>query len=427
MKRLLLFSVLHIFCLTISAQTNTWTGSGANNNWNTSINWSLNLVPTAAQDVVIPNGFTVNLNVSGSTKSITLQGNATLNISNSLSFTNPSSFGANTTINFSDGDLKGGGTITNNGIINFTTASSKYILENTTLANLGKINFIGTGILYINDGTINNQASGVMDLQTAGGNISYTAGATHKINNAGLIKRTTNGGDANITAELHNNGGTIAVETGSLTFNFAQIKLTGGVYNVSNNASLNWMNTVTCEGTLTGALNGKIDWSGVVTVPAAATFQFSGNTGVNWTNGSLNGGGILTNKSKITMLTVNSRYVNGNTTLKNEGVINFENTGVFYVNDGTIDNKAGGLIDLKSDGNNMSYTAGSTHVLNNSGTIKRSHTTGTSSIGIVLNNNAGTISVDSGVLDFAGLTKNLTNGTYNVASNSTLLWNSQIV
>ncbi|WP_169718942.1 beta strand repeat-containing protein [Aequorivita capsosiphonis] len=427
MKRLLFFSVLSIFCLKISAQTNTWTGSGANNNWNTTLNWSLNSVPTAAQDVVIPTGFTVDLNVSGSTKSITLQGNSTFNISNSLSFTNPSSFGSNTTINFSNGDIKGGGTMTNNGIINFITGNSKYIFGNTVLDNLGKIKFTGTGIVYINDGTINNQTLGIMDLQTAGGNISYTAGATHKINNSGLIKRTSNTGDVNIIAELHNNGGTIAVETGSLTFNFGLIKLTGGVYNVSNNASLNWINSVTCEGTLTGVLNGKIDWSGVVAVPAAATFNFSGNTGVNWTNGSLNGGGVLTNKSKITMLTANSRYVLGNTTVKNEGVINFESTGVFYVNDGTINNETGGLIDLKSDGNNMSYTAGSTHVLNNSGTIKRSLTNGTSSIGIVLNNNAGTISVDSGILDFGGLMKNLTNGTYNVASNSSLLWNSQIV
>src|SRR5690606_23020122 len=102
MKRILF---LWMLCLTITsyAQTNTWTGAGANTNWNTVANWSLNAVPTAANDVVIPTGFTVNLNVAGTTKSIVVQGSSTFNIASSLSFTNASSFGVNTNIIFSSG------------------------------------------------------------------------------------------------------------------------------------------------------------------------------------------------------------------------------------------------------------------------------------------------------------------------------------
>lgn len=427
MKQLLFFSILSISCLTISAQTNTWTGAGSNNNWNTVANWSLNSLPTASNDVVIPTGFTVNLNVSATTKSISVQGNSTFNIANSLKFTNASSFGANTTIVFSGGNLRGGDTLTNNGTINFTTTTTKHIEENTVLNNLGTINFTSSGVLYINNGTLNNQSSGIIDLQTAGGKISYSGGSTHKINNYGLLKRTTTAGVVSIEAELHNDGGTITVETGSLNLNFGLVKLTGGIYNVSTNATLNWLGTVTCEGTLIGSLNGQINWEGIVSVPVATTFNFTGSTGVNWTGGSLKSGGTLTNMSKITMLTSTYRYIHENTILKNEGVINFESTGVLNVNNGTVNNQIGGLINLKTDGNNISYTGGNTHILNNYGTIKRTGTSGTSTIGIILNNDAGTISVESGILDFGGLVKNLTNGTYNVASGSSLLWNSKII
>ena len=55
------------------AQTNTWTGA-VNNNWNTSGNWSLGIVPTAAHDAVIPTGFTVNLNVGATINSLQVQG-----------------------------------------------------------------------------------------------------------------------------------------------------------------------------------------------------------------------------------------------------------------------------------------------------------------------------------------------------------------
>ncbi len=55
------------------AQT-TWTGLGADTNWNTTSNWDTNLVPTVADDVIIPTGFTVTLNVAGTIKSIDVQG-----------------------------------------------------------------------------------------------------------------------------------------------------------------------------------------------------------------------------------------------------------------------------------------------------------------------------------------------------------------
>jgi hypothetical protein len=66
-----------MLCLyTASIAQVTLTGAGADTkfNWNNTDNWDTNLAPTAADDVIIPTGFTVTLNVSGSVKSIDVQG-----------------------------------------------------------------------------------------------------------------------------------------------------------------------------------------------------------------------------------------------------------------------------------------------------------------------------------------------------------------
>lgn len=49
------------FAWPLLAQTNTWNGT-TNTDWGTASNWSLNLVPTSAHDVVIPNSNAANAN-----------------------------------------------------------------------------------------------------------------------------------------------------------------------------------------------------------------------------------------------------------------------------------------------------------------------------------------------------------------------------
>jgi hypothetical protein len=61
----------------VFAATNTYTG--ANGDWNTATNWSLQIVPTAADDVVIPTGKSVNISADSFAKSINLSGALTIN------------------------------------------------------------------------------------------------------------------------------------------------------------------------------------------------------------------------------------------------------------------------------------------------------------------------------------------------------------
>src|SRR5690349_10675534 len=103
----LLFFIILVALLTgfsSFAQTNTWDGSSGDTNWNTAANWSLNVVPTSAHDVVIPDGSTVALrtvtvNTAAVCNSFTVNGGPTdnavnISLTNSLAVTNGITIGA---------------------------------------------------------------------------------------------------------------------------------------------------------------------------------------------------------------------------------------------------------------------------------------------------------------------------------------------
>src|SRR5690554_268095 len=310
MKQLLLFSVLSIFCLKISAQTNTWVGN--NGYWETAGNWSLNLVPNQNHDVIIPTGSTVLLNVDGYTKSITLQGNAIFNFidtsSLKLSFTNASSFSAASNFNWSGGTITGGGTLTLNGTTVITPENTYYVKRiegNTTIINNGIILQQGSADFIIKDGTIINRASGVIDLQVEGADIVRHANPlTNLIINEGTIKRTGTG-RVDIEIGFENNGGTISVEGGTLRINGLSNNFTDGIYNVATGSLMEWRGDFLLAGTLTGVLNGDIQCgdgalcSFNIPVGTTANFNFSGNANMFWKAGAQMGGGTLVNSGKI--------------------------------------------------------------------------------------------------------------------------------
>ncbi|MAP55429.1 T9SS type A sorting domain-containing protein [Altibacter sp.] len=417
----LLFLILAVSL--VKAQTNTWTGA-SDNNWNNASNWSLGVVPTISHDAVIPTGFTVNLNAAATINSLQVQGTATFNWSNLLSIAAASNFGPNTTVTWSINNLDGGGTLTNQGTLNLTTASTKSILGLTTLTNEGTINFLSAGDLFITSGVVNNQISGTIDLQFASGNISYGSAGSNILNNAGTIKRTATTGTADIAVEL-NNTGTISVESGDLRFSSLNKNLTGGTYNAVSGASLTWSGPVTCSGILTGVLDGPLNWSSEVTVPTAATFNFSGTSGVNWTTNTLTGGGTLLNQGIVSLTTAATKNILGLTTFENAGTINLLNAGDLYITSGILNNQASGIIDLQATSCDISYGSAGSNIFNNAGTIRKTNTTGTSSIVAELNN-TGTVNVETGNLAFSGLNKNLTGGTYNISSGASLTWTGPV-
>ena len=72
-----LFASVLFFALTIGiaqGQTKTWDNAGSGTNWNTPENWNPYGVPTATDDVIIPNGIntTITVNTAAVCKSFTM-------------------------------------------------------------------------------------------------------------------------------------------------------------------------------------------------------------------------------------------------------------------------------------------------------------------------------------------------------------------
>ena len=422
MKQLLFFCALVLSVFSVHAQTNTWTGA-VNQNWSTGGNWSLGL-PTDTHDVVIPTGSTVNLNTAAAINSIDVQGTVTINMTGTLDFIATSTFSSGTTFNWSTGTLTGGGTLTNNGTMILLTSSNKSIAGGTVLNNAGTLNMAFSGDLYITDGVLNNQLSGVIDLQAESGNLSYSGSGSHILNNFGLIKKTTLATSATINCDLINSG-TLQVEAGTMSLSDVNIQLNGGVYNVSTGAILEWGSILTVTGTLTGLVNGQIDWAGTVTVPTIAQWNFTGAGNINWSTGTLNGGGTATNNFVMNLSTSANKSLAGATTFNNTGTINMVFSGDLYVTDGVLNNQPTGVIDLQAVSGNLSYSGTGSHVMNNYGLIKRTTTAGLAVIENVFHNE-GTIWVQSGTLNFNNPGITLQNGIYNVDAGTFLTWNGTV-
>ncbi|MEM9052453.1 MAG: T9SS type A sorting domain-containing protein, partial [Bacteroidota bacterium] len=113
--------------------------------------------------------------------------------------------------------IQGGGTLANQG--NFNIVGATILQEGTTVNNSGVINLMSGSGLSIPDGTINNEVTGVIDLNS-NSSTSITPGFGTEIgliNNAGLLRKTTSG-NQNISVDVVNTG-TIDVVMGELSMN----------------------------------------------------------------------------------------------------------------------------------------------------------------------------------------------------------------
>ena len=416
MKRLLLC----LFCLlsTITIAQTTWTGLGANTNWNNTDNWDTNLVPTASDDVIIPTGFIVTLNVIGDIKSLDIQGNSVFDVNTNMTLTDTYTIGSSAIVNWNSGVLQGDGTLTNNGTINFPTTSAKSIYGTTVLNNEGVMNFQATGYLYLyGDSILNNTLSGVIDFQDDAV-ISYSGAGAFNFINTGMLKKTGGIGTSTVQPRMTNTG-TISVESGTLTMNAIEKTFDGGVYNVTTGNTLLLSVNVNVNGTLTGQLDGSLNLASTLSVATTATLDFTGS-GFNWNSGILQGDGTLINNGIMNFPTTSSKSIYGTTVLNNEGVMNFQSTGYLYLyGDSTLNNTLSGVIDFQ-DNAAISYSGAGAFSFNNIGMFKKTGGIGISPVQARMIN-TGTISVESGTLTMNAIEKTFDGGVYNVTTGNTLL------
>jgi hypothetical protein len=285
-------------------QTNTWDGSSSAN-WNTAANWSLNLVPIAAHDVVIPNNFNVTVNTAAVCNSFTISGGGnantvTIGAGQSLTVSGSVIIQAPTN-NVIKTIAVGSGTLSCNSIIMDDTGNnnrdcritistgtvnvSSDILMNGSAAK-NYITFTGAGTLNIrgnmsggdlipSTGTVNyngttNQTVAInADYIYYNLNINNTSGATLEA----AITATNVTRDLSVQSGILNNGGFAITLANNRNFSVSN----GATFNLSGTST---MVTVSGTGTKTFGATSTVDYNGTnqtVTAQAYGNLILSGS------------------------------------------------------------------------------------------------------------------------------------------------------
>lgn len=406
-KALFLLSLLFVGAFQASAITNTWTGGGVVKKWDNDTNWSLSHKPLVTEDVVIPTGHTVDaIDFYCYMKTFVLQGSSVLNLDENFQVTDTALIASGATVNWKGGEFNGGGKMRNKGTINilnnswFCVVQGNNVINNEGTINLPKVNSTtNTSNFAILNGTINNLASGIIDVKGNGNALYVSTGTLHQVNNWGVIKKTGGTGNNDFSVFLHNYpSGKIQVDSGSIKLVNYTDTLEGGTYNVATGTQLIINAETYYYGTLSGVLNGEFVLQGTIRVPTTASFNFTGTSNVLWNNGELSNGGTLTNNSKMIINPVCglcAKY-NGLTSFVNNSEVTIVSNPV-VMGTGFFTNNASGVVTL-NDGAGFYRYLGGTHALNNYGLIKKTSGTGVSEIDLDSTTNMGTIECNSGTL-----------------------------
>ena len=270
------------------------------------------------------------------------------------------------------GGVSGGGIIrdvtpTNNGVV---TIASGAVLEidgnqwsaglygGARLLNQGTVRMVsGFGIWGQDGSVIENQA--LFEIDTAGNFGGFLDGGIFINTNTGTFRKSSGMGTCNFNAnwEFRNMGGTIDVQSGSVTFNCDGI-FNGGSYNADAGALLHFdAGDQTFEGTLSGAPAGRIEISAGVTANtgvSGVTFDFQG-TGFAWSGGTFDSSMITIPSTGLLVLDEFSFScgLSGGTKLTNLGTIRQdENLGFFATDSSIIDNQS--LYEIVADNGSFS-------------------------------------------------------------------------
>lgn len=408
----------------------TWVGGGGDTLWNNSANWNTGSVPGNMDDVTIPAGFTVTLDNPGADiKSLIIEMGATLNMLGGT-FIFSDFVTVDGTLNFNR-PITGGGTLTNNGIINLSNTNgtlSSNIGGPTTLINDGDIFLNDIGDLVLESGCVlTNLAGGEIFLNSNSTGITRSGAIPHVLNNSGkIVSSPPMGTDQNtINVQLINNGGTVEVTNGMLFLDSDSLgsEHNGGVYNTMAGTTLSFNDTTLFSGTLTGTNDGTINLKDTMNVPVGVIINIGGAGIINF-DPTITGGGTVTNTTTLNIGAL-PLVINDNSTLLNQSVIEFDAAGDILISSGsTLNNDVGGTIDFKGDTGNIQSGAGGAqpHAFLNSGMIKTSFTgngSDTAQISVDMIH-TGIIEVSNGTIFLFDNDIQLNGGTYNIGMDGIL-------
>jgi len=347
----------------------------------------------------ITNNGNININSSGSTAELRIDGTVTLTGGGTISMSNSDlarikgntgGFPVDTLVNV-DNKIQGSG--------NFGVSSLKIDNQAAGIieANQSTDLLVDTSGLTINTNTGIIRAVGTSTLKLVSGTFTNTNGLIEAKDNSKLfveVAATVSDGIVNInnSAELDlkgtmqadslTNSGTLTNSGGTLEINTGDTLTNSGTLN--NNSG----GTISIEGFLTNnsLLNNN---SGATLTNSALLNNNSGgvltNAGILTNNNSFNNnnGAILTNNNGATLTNNAALNNNSGATLNNAGTLNI-NTGDTLTNSGTLNNNSGGTITIAG-------TLANNNLLNNNSGSNLTNNA-------LLNNNSGGILTNTGTL-----------------------------
>jgi fibronectin-binding autotransporter adhesin len=318
------------------------------------------------------------------------------------------------------GVASGGGSREVGGLVNVGSGGSLAVTGGTITANTAAVQVLGGGLLDL-------RSDGVVLSNNTVGNLT----------NAGTVRRSVSGGLAQVDWVV-NSSGAIDSQTGTLRFanggslsgthtGAGVLELAGGTFTTATGTTFSTSGNLTVAGgTFTTAGSGAVTSTGSVTLSAGTLAPATGG-GVTlagafaWTGGRLGGAGTTTLAGAGVASGGVGREVGGVVTIANGGSLAVTGGNLTANASGAgVTVNAGGVFDLRSDGvvlaNNFTGT------LTNSGTLRRSGSTGVAQVNWTVTNAAGgLIDVQTGTLTVGGVIPNA--GTVRVASGATFQGN----
>lgn len=188
------------------------------------------------------------------------------------------------------GQMTGGGTVRNAGIMIYATTVARSIP--TTFENTGSFTHSGLFVLQINSGTsFENQSGGVFNLSSVLTSPISRLSSGGAFNNSGTIRKTNTGTTSLLTVPIYLQNGTVEAQQGQLDLGGSgTVSYDGGQFIAAAGAILRFSGGSIWKGRFTGSGAGQVKVNGrsySIDDPGAY-FDFP-NGLVNWT-ASTNGG-----------------------------------------------------------------------------------------------------------------------------------------
>jgi uncharacterized protein (TIGR02145 family) len=367
-----LISFFFLFLLINSIiYSQTWTGGGDGVNWTDPANWDTG-VPSQIGDAAIPTGMTATI-------------------------------GTGELVDWTTGDLIGGGTLVNDGEINMTTGANKIINGATTIIN-NNLFSVKDGTLFFSDGHLINED--IIVFTADNDNISVTGIGQHDLTNNGTIIKDGGTGISTISINLINNG-TLYALTGEMRLSASGRYNSGTNLLTANGAILSFHAGIhLLDGNIIGNSDGEIEMRTTIDIANTATLDIE-NKGIECTDCTFTGGGSLSFLDKLSLTTGANKILSEATEIIITDTMEV-NDGSFFISDGHVIND--GIILFTADNDNISITGSGSHDLTNNGSIIKDGGTDVSNIFVNIINN-GIIHTVTGELRLNGT------GMYNTGTN----------